>query len=731
MNYLRSCWEVLRGAILIVLLITMSFEVCFAQEKVINIGKQEKLNISQYVDYLEDASNQLRIEDIILPSTQSKFIASQQQLLDFAFTKSTYWIRLTINQQENPNTTYLLMVSNPDLDYAAFYLQDSTGKWKENLNGDMRPYKVRLFQHRYLVFPLTHSFAPKQTYYLKVNGASPLIIPLEIIALHRFYIKDVKTQFFYGLFAGVLLLIVFNNIIAFFLFKDNTYLIYLLYVLLTLLVVMNTSGHLSQLYFQSYGAWKNDIYFILILSVVIFSSLFGISFLKLKENAPLMYKITLSLFVFDVLLVISKFFLPFQTVFLILTLRATVPFPILFISSFIVWCKGNSYVGYYFIGYILYFIGIIAQVDGMYNNGNDLARLHGVELGIFFEIIFLAIALNVKYYQERRNTQRAKANAQNELIRIQEEANRSLEQKIRERTKTIQEQAEEIVAQNEELQQSREEIAIQKDILQEQHAQLSTYTNNLEKLVQERTKQIEATNQELINQNIQLEQYAFITAHNLRAPIARLLGLTNLFDIKNLQNEFNATLIDKIQLTSQNLDDVIKDLNMILEIKKGANKLEKVRVSEKIDKVLQILHQPIKETQAQIQINLAQVDEILAVGVYIESILYNLLSNALKYRDINRTLQIKIKAHQLNNDFICLSIEDNGLGIDLSLHGEKIFGMYKRFHLHTEGKGLGLHLIKTQVEAIGGEIQVKSEINKGSIFYVYLKALSPKDEDLK
>lgn len=682
-------------------------------------GETQKIGTSVY--FIEDKTNQLTIQEISSPTFADKFAESDKEMLDFAFTTSTYWLRLTISNPEQLKGQ-LLVIPNPDLDYASFFSQDTLQNWNETAYGDMLPYEKRTFKHRYIVFSLNNTPATPTTYYLKFYGASPVIIPLEIIDIQHFYIQDVNTQFFYGIFCGILLLIILNNGINFLILRENTYLLYSVYVLITLLVVFSTSGHLSELLFHQHGGWKNEVYFILILSVVVSSSLFAISFLNLPTNAPLMYKINLGLFAFDFCLIVSHFFLPYQNVFLILTLRATIPFPILFISSYIVWRKGNGYIVYYFVGYIIYFLGILAQVSAMYESaGSDFARLHGVEAGILAEIIFISIAVNVKYYEERKKAQLAKIQAQEEIIQVNEKANKFLETKISERTKQLQEQSEEIAVQNEELQQSREQISSQRDILEEQNKQLTVYTESLEKLVSERTQQLQETNQELINYNGQLEQFAFITAHNLRAPIARLLGLTNIFDTENLANEFNATVIDKIHITSENLDTVIKDLNLILEIKKGYREKESINLPEKLSKVLQILEMPIKESQAEIIADFGEISEVIAIGAYIDSILYNLLSNAIKYKAMERKPIIHIRTFIENKNLICLSITDNGLGIDLDNYGEKIFGMYKRFHLHVDGKGLGLYLTKTQVEAMGGEIKIESKLNEGTTFKILLK----------
>ena len=108
------------------------------------------------------------------------------------------------------------------------------------------------------------------------------------------------------------------------------------------------------------------------------------------------------------------------------------------------------------------------------------------------------------------------------------------------------------------------------------------------------------------------------------------------------------------------------------------------------------------------------------IAPYVESILYNLISNAIKYRDPERSPHIAIKTTH-ENEFVCLAVMDNGLGIDLKKYKQNIFSLYKRFHLHVEGKGLGLYLVKTQIEALGGRVEVRSEPNEGTTFQIYFK----------
>jgi signal transduction histidine kinase len=103
---------------------------------------------------------------------------------------------------------------------------------------------------------------------------------------------------------------------------------------------------------------------------------------------------------------------------------------------------------------------------------------------------------------------------------------------------------------------------------------------------------------------------------------------------------------------------------------------------------------------------------------YLHSIFFNLISNALKYRS-HQIPYIKIN-YYLTEEHTVIYVADNGKGIDLNKHGHDMFKPYKRFDFKVEGKGLGLFLVKSHIEALGGHLTVKSELLKGSTFYVKL-----------
>ena len=338
------------------------------------------------------------------------------------------------------------------------------------------------------------------------------------------------------------------------------------------------------------------------------------------------------------------------------------------------------------------------------------------------------MALSEKYRIIQQNNIKQKTLAQEKTIKLQQENTENLEQKVAERTQELQTKQSEIEVQNEELRQQQEELEAianqlleQNTIIEEKNAELNTTSLFLEKKIDERTLQLSEANQTLVSQNNQLEQFGFITAHNLRSPVAHLIGLTSIFNLKNISDPHNAEIIPRLRAAAIRLDEVIRDLNVILEIRKGINQnMELIDLYSVFKNVSGVLENEIIHNNAILTTNFAQAHKVLFVDVYIKSILYNFISNGIKYAHPDRQPEIILKTRK-EGSFIVISISDNGLGIDLEKHQNKIFGLYQRFHLHKEGKGIGLYLCKTQLEALGGRITVESVPNEGTTFHLYFK----------
>jgi PAS domain S-box-containing protein len=241
--------------------------------------------------------------------------------------------------------------------------------------------------------------------------------------------------------------------------------------------------------------------------------------------------------------------------------------------------------------------------------------------------------------------------------------------------------------------------------------------------IKQKELEMQELSQELMNSNRELQQFAYITSHNLRAPVANLISLVKLFEQSSL-SEKNRLYFQKINISIDKLFATLDDLNEILSsrVNKASSK-EQVFFEKQLMGIIASISEEIKEKQAVITYDFSKAPDISYPGKVIDSVLLNLITNAIKYKKDQEVPTIHISTTE-DGEFVILAVKDNGKGIDMDRHGNKIFGLYQRFHENTDGKGLGLYIIKNQVEALGGKIAVESIANKGSLFYVFLKKIT-------
>ena len=221
---------------------------------------------------------------------------------------------------------------------------------------------------------------------------------------------------------------------------------------------------------------------------------------------------------------------------------------------------------------------------------------------------------------------------------------------------------------------------------------------------------------ELTRNNKDLQQFSYITSHNLRAPLSNLTGLLNLIEDIPVENIELKEILKGFKKSTYLLNDTINDLIKVIVIKDNPSiQKENVQLYDVFENIFSQLNFLIGLNKPSIKINFEEVDTINTNKAYLESIILNLMTNSLKYKSEERKLKINIST-VLTNDTTTILFSDNGIGIDLDRNSDKIFGLYQRFHNHTDGKGLGLYLVKSQVEIMGGNIHLESEVNIGTTF---------------
>jgi len=221
-------------------------------------------------------------------------------------------------------------------------------------------------------------------------------------------------------------------------------------------------------------------------------------------------------------------------------------------------------------------------------------------------------------------------------------------------------------------------------------------------------------------QNSKLRSFAHIISHNIRNHSANLSGLVELLMDSSVEEE-KGTFTELIKASADNLEKTILDLNKIISINQESGVPKETRcLRTEIYKSIQIFSLKILKLDAEFKIDVDPKLYVQVIPSFLDSVLLNLIDNAFKYRSDERKIVLSITA-QSEGDFIVLTIKDNGKGIDLKQHGSKVFGLYKTFHGNPDARGMGLYIVKSQIEDMGGRIELESEVNVGTTFNVYFK----------
>ncbi len=222
----------------------------------------------------------------------------------------------------------------------------------------------------------------------------------------------------------------------------------------------------------------------------------------------------------------------------------------------------------------------------------------------------------------------------------------------------------------------------------------------------------------VMEQNKRLLNFAYIVSHNLRSHSSNLESILQLYENESCPEEKN-NYVRLLQNVSRNLNQTLHDLNEVVSINNNLDiKSEEVQVSKYLDNAMEVLGLQIESKGAIIKNNIPPQMKVRFNSSYMESVLLNFLTNALRYSHPDRTPVIEVSGYKQNGNWV-LEVADNGIGIDLDKHKDKVFGLYKTFSGRSDSRGVGLFITKNQVNAMGGEVGVESRPNVGTTFKVY------------
>jgi signal transduction histidine kinase len=624
--------------------------------------------IDKHVEVFVDSAGSAGVDDVLSGEFQSHFHLSKGNLT-FGYLKSTIWLKVVTRSTASESEWYL-EIPAPFLEYVDFY-QQQTDTWRHESAGYYRAHHLRAVSHTSHVLPLTFGEDGISTVYIKIDGNSPKTFPLNLVEKEYFVEKTRREDLGYGIFFGILFVMFFYNFFIFLVLRQTNYLLYVCTIVCTFLIFASASGYAGKFLWPESPVMNYYCGRLSLGVLTIFLSIFTIRFLDVRLYSKAMYYALLSLIPLSVLAILLVVTETLSSAGNNLISVSTIVF---MITGTVCRIKGNKTANYFIAAWTIYLIGgllLTLRNSGVFDY--NFWTTHFVEIGAALETVIIAFALGDRYRRLKREKEEAQALA----LQVQQQATLKLEARVRERT-------EQLYIANEELR--------------------STLETN-----KRQTKIIE-------DKNAELDAFFYRISHDLKGPIASLLGLSELAKME-VSEEPARGYIEKQHSQVERLNNIITGLINLTQLNHADICKQDIEFDKMIDEC-------IGSFQGMSNFSNITFRKIVEAGIefqtewtLLNAIIQNLVENAIKYaRRQSPFVEIRVRAE---NGHIILEVEDNGQGIAQE-HQVRIFEMFFRATENANGRGLGLYILKRSVDKLKGTIDIKSEIGAGSTFTVRL-----------
>lgn len=449
-------------------------------------------SVSRYTDYFKLPTDSLPFAEVLRLQNVLPFAPSGMNDINLGFSNDVHWFRLRIGNRSAFADRWVLESNYPIIDSVTFYIQDAANRWQAIHSGDMLPFSKRNFVDRRLVLPLNIPPGEERTLFIRVRTASSLLMPLQIKHRDTFYQTNSMAEFAYGIYYGVIAVMLLYNLFIFLSLRDINYLYYCISIGGGLMFFAATNGH--ALYLWGDAVWWANKAVPFAMGLLAFgSALFSRSFLDARKYAPRAGFLLMLIQYAGLLTMFAAFVVPYGTIVRAAAALLGLNAVAILSAGILCWRGGYPAARFFVLAWVSYLAGALLLVFRNFGLLPDsFATAHAVEIGNSLEVILLSLALGDKYSLMRRE----KAAAQAQALRIQKEANETLEQRVRERTR-------ELAEANEELNNAIEELDITNARLNEINNELAhknaditasiNYAKRIQQAMLPRTETIKAT----------------------------------------------------------------------------------------------------------------------------------------------------------------------------------------------------------------------------------------------
>jgi two-component system, sensor histidine kinase LadS len=690
-----------------------------AQDSIVLSSENRVMTVESHALYYIDKTSTIGIDDIINTNRNNLgFSKLKNNDANFTGESGTIWISFQVkNKTSKP---LFINFENIYIENITIYTVDSLIH-KGNSTGFNSVYSSRAFPTNTYLLEIPQSTENKAIHVicsLKSDTQPPMMIHAKVGPLDELMKVNRLNEFLSIAIIGMLVVMLFYNLSLLIVTQDFLYSYYCIYLTTTIICTLWFNGYLFEWFWPNHPAinpypWPMGLIFIAQL-------LFVNKMLRISKRVPKIYALSYILYALGISILLSPLLKP--VLFTTLTFACAILQPLYFLVIVYYLLPTKDRLVYIFIlGWSpLLFITILNAVMTLgiisYKPYFDTPA---VEVTLAWEVVIFALALGYRYNLLRLE----RIKVQEENLSIITDQKITLKKMVLERTEEISAQNEQLIKNQNLIKHQNEKLVTQNKAYEKLRALVLKQNQNLEQAVKKRTVDLANANQELKETLQKLERFSYITAHNLRGPLARILGLCMLLDKSEFSKEStNYEILDKLQVSAKELDIIIHDIGNILTVQtQKAENYEVLHVTSTIYKVLNDFSKDLLTTKFQTDLS-TDIETLTIIPQYFESILSNLISNSIKYRNAHSTTKITLRIKRFEEQII-IDYRDNGIGFDSERFKDKLFEPYQKFHPQNEGKGLGLFLVKSLVTAMNGSIYLSSKVNFGVRIKIILPEL--------
>lgn len=425
------------GISLAILLCMFHITQSYASIPVLLTDETEEWSVTRsYVDYFEDKSGKLNLSDVLkIAEDGNSFKTSTAQDLLNIRTSSAYWLKFNIINSPSNEKGFLVEMFDFDIDEISFFYPDSNGVYKEDKAGFNSSFSSRKIGHKNVSFPIAFRSDTAVTVFMRFRSEGLNLMEPIIRSYARFIKYGLSEYIMFGIFYGLLLLMIFYNILYFIILRSAYYLYYVSYALAVLIFFLAKCGIGFQYIWYNHPSFNVYLPFVSLFVSTVSMLKFFIDFFELKKNASNVYKLFRILIYFRIsCFIIQMFFPPMEYMYLV----DLVSYQIVFYYGIHIYRAGNNSAKWFVVGFsILNFTGVICLLEEVTLIPSNIFSVYSINAGVIFQLMFLSICIAEKVRQLYAERNAVQANLilqleQNDLLR--EKVNRELEERVRERT---------------------------------------------------------------------------------------------------------------------------------------------------------------------------------------------------------------------------------------------------------------------------------------------------------